>query len=396
MLQNEKTTDSLFEKSSVSNLVRRKSSKIYYAHVKIAGRLVRKALKTPLLTVAKNRLAELIKDERERAEVRQPEVDGKLTFAETTKIYLDRLDGDPDIKPSTKHYRRQCVVAIRKTWPGLDSMEVRKVGKSACEEWARQLRQHGTKFRPQGAKKEHKGISPSRFNNTVTTLRQILAIAVDTGILYVNPTVGIKRARELPKELTLPSRQVFPEFVRLIETSGAAQAKDSADFVRGLAFSGCRKGEANRICWRDVEGDKGELVVRGDPVTGTKNWEIRRVPMIPELKELFASMRKERADEPLDAPVFRVRECQKSLNRAAKLLGISRITHHDLRHLFATTAIESGIDIPTVSRLIGHKDGGVLALKTYGHLREEHAKEAALKIRFCPREPLALPAPTTE
>jgi integrase len=105
--------------------------------------------------------------------------------------------------------------------------------------------------------------------------------------------------------------------------------------------------------------------------------------MIPELKTLLSSMRQTRPDDAPDAKVLQVRECQKSMDRAAVLLGIPRITHHDLRHLFATTAIESGIDIPTVSRLLGHKDGGVLAMKTYGHLRQEHAKAAVQKIKFC-------------
>jgi hypothetical protein len=115
------------------------------------------------------------------------------------------------------------VVAILKTWPGLGNMEVRKLTKVNCHEWAHRLRQHGTKFRPPGAKKERAGISPSRFNNTVTTLRQILSIAVDRGILFLNPVTGIKRARELQKELTLPSRAHFPEFVNLIDKSGAGQ-----------------------------------------------------------------------------------------------------------------------------------------------------------------------------
>ena len=382
MKHKKKTSDSPFERSSISNLVRRKSSKIYYARVRIGGRLVRKALDTPLLSVAKNRLAELVRSERERAEVFQPSIDGKMTCAETTKIYLDRLEGNPDVKPATKKYRRQCVLAIQRTWSGFNETEVRKINKTACHEWARLLRKDGTKFRAPGSTRPHKGISPSRFNNTVTTLRLILNVAVDMGILYVNPTTGIKRAREIPKELTLPSRDIFPEFVRLIETSGAAQAQDCADFVRGLAFSGGRKSEVNRITWHDAEDYGEELMLRGDPETGTKNWEIRRNPMIPELKELFSSMRKGRENEPKDAPVFRVKECQKSLNRAARILGIPRITHHDLRHLYATTAIECGIDIPTVSKLLGHKDGGVLCAKTYGHLREDHAKAAAQKIRF--------------
>jgi hypothetical protein len=31
-------------------------------------------------------------------------------------------------------------------------------------------------------------------------------------------------------------------------------------------------------------------------------------------------------------------------------VGLSKLTHHDLRHLFATRCIESGVDIPTVAR----------------------------------------------
>ena len=114
-----------------------------------------------------------------------------------------------------------------------------------------------------------------------------------------------------------------------------------ADFASGLAFTGCRVGEAREIAWRDVDFDAGEIVVRGDAETGTKNWELRRVPLIPDARALFERMRSERAGEPLDAKVFRVRECQKALDRACKKVGADRITHHDLRHLFATRCIES-------------------------------------------------------
>ena len=58
--------------------------------------------------------------------------------------------------------------------------------------------------------------------------------------------------------------------------------------------------------------------------------------------------------------------------------------HGDLRHLFATRCIESGVDIPTVSRWLGHKDGGALAMKVYGHLRDHHSVEMAKKVRFEP------------
>jgi hypothetical protein len=69
-----------------------------------------------------------------------------------------------------------------------------------------------------------------------------------------------------------------------------------------------------------------------DPMGATKNSEVRRVPMVGQAPSLFARMRAERSGEPKDAKVFRVRECQKAMNRAANLVGMERITHHDLRH----------------------------------------------------------------
>jgi len=151
-----------------------------------------------------------------------------------------------------------------------------------------------------------------------------------------------------------------------------------------LAFTGCRKGEAGQIAWQDVDFDAGEIVVRGDANTGTKNGELRRVPLIPDARALFERMRGDRSGESLDAKVFCVRECQKALDRACKKVGVDRITHHDLRHLFATRCIESGVDIPTVSRWLGHKDGGALAMKTYGHLRREHSIAQAQRVSFTP------------
>ena len=46
------------------------------------------------------------------------------------------------------------------------------------------------------------------------------------------------------------------------------------------------------------------------------------------------------------------------------------------------SCIEAGIDIPTVAKWLGHRDGGALAMKVYGHLRDEHSKEAAKKLAF--------------
>src|SRR5436305_10759778 len=104
--------------------------------------------------------------------------------------------------------------------------------------------------------------------------------------------------------------------------------------------------------------------------------------MIPDARALFQRMRDERADESPNDKVFRVNEAQNAINSAVRKLSLPRITHHDLRHLFATIGIEAGVDIPTVSRWLGHKDGGALAMKTYGHLPREHSLAQAQRVTF--------------
>jgi integrase len=107
----------------------------------------------------------------------------------------------------------------------------------------------------------------------------------------------------------------------------------SADLVEFLAYTGLRvKSEAAHITWGDCDFERGEIVVRGAPGTGTKNHESRRVPMIPDCRRLLERLRADQGTISPDNPVMRVRECQGAITRACKALGISRITHHDLRH----------------------------------------------------------------
>ena len=203
-------------------------------------------------------------------------------------------------------------------------------------------------------------------------------------MIYSNPAATLKRAAIRRKEIALPTIDKFNALVAEMRAGRSRDSRNCADFALGLAVTGMRKGEANALEWRDVDFEVGEIVVRSDPQTGTKNWELRRLPLIPDAHDLFQRMRSERADEPSDAKVFGVRESQKALDRACRKVGTERITHHDLRHLFATRCIERSVDIPTVSRWLGHKDGGALAMKTYGHLRQEHSMAQAQRVTFAP------------
>jgi len=104
-----------------------------------------------------------------------------------------------------------------------------------------------------------------------------LDIAVEAGARYDNPAIHIKRKKIRQKLLQLPSQEKFPELVATIRKADGAWGKKCADLVEFLAYSGCRKGEAARVEGQHCDFAKGEITILGDPVTGTKNWEIRRV-----------------------------------------------------------------------------------------------------------------------
>ena len=146
-------------------------------------------------------------------------------------------------------------------------------------------------------------------------------------------------------------------------------SRDCADFVEGLAYSGMRKGEANALEWRDLDFTASEIAVRGDAVTGTKGGQgWRRVPMIHDARTLFERLRSERADESLDAKVFRVSECQKALDRAGRMATLIASHITTCGTLFATQCIESGVDIPTVSTLVrppGRRRAGDEDVRTF-------------------------------
>jgi integrase len=343
-------------------LVRYVPSGKIYARFRVRGKLIQKSLKTDRVSVAELRLGDFMKTERAKAEGLKAEARGKMKFRDALQIFLNRLEDNYTVKPRTKDYYKERVNALLKSWPELDDLDVAKISKADCANWAANYRKQS---------------SASAFNNTINVLRQVLKIACEAGARYENPASTIDRSAIKPKQLKLPEAGKFLEFVSAIENSKVNSCYLAADLVRFLAFGGFRKNEAAHVTWADCDFNRGEILLRI-----TKNGDARRVPMIAEMRALLEKMRAERRDEPPDAAVMKIRECQGSMNKACKAIGIPRITHHDLRHLFATRCIESGVDIPTVSRWLGHRDGGALAMKVYGHLRDQHSTEMAQRVSY--------------
>lgn len=360
-------TKPLWDATAVQNLVRYRPAGTYFARFRVNGKRVWKSLETTVFSVAKQRLPEMMREHRAKFESVAAVATGKMTVHDAAQVYLEKVHANVSLKPRSKDYRDGLIDFIDRSWPALAGTDVRKVSERDCQDWL-------VRFQ--------KLYAPSVVNNAIGTLRGVFAEAVGSGARFGNPAENLSRVRIRAKRLELPSREEFLRFVEEIRTAGARQSKDCANLVRFLAYSGLRIGEVKFVTWADAKFDRHQLHVRGDPVTATKNGETRYVPMIPELEQMLTDLRKERATEAPTATVMRVFECQNSMTHAAAKIGMKRITHHDLRHLFATICIESGVDIPTVSRWLGHKDGGALCMKTYGHLRQEHSVAQARRVSF--------------
>lgn len=359
------TQRSLWENSPTANLVRYKPSGVYFVRARIGGKLIRKSLETPVYSVAQLKLADELKKHRKLAEL-HTKAAGKMTFGQAMELYKADLAAVADIKQRTRDYYQERLNALLKSWPELKKTDVRKITVDDCRAWAGRF---------------NDGISPTAFNNTIAVLRNIIEIAIKKGVRYGNPAMEIKKARVTIPHLDLPTRDQFLKFVDAIDNAGVCSCRVAADLVRFLAYGGFRKKEAAHITWGDVRfndvGNGGEIIVRE-----TKNGETRTVPMIPPMVELLKQLRADRPAEPPEAPVMKVKECQISMDKAAKQVGMTRITHHDLRHLFATTCIESNVDVPTVARWLGHQDGGVLAMRVYTNHRQKHSEQQARRVTF--------------
>jgi hypothetical protein len=110
-------------------------SRTHFARIRIRGKLIVRSLKTDAISVAKLRLADLEKEERQAAEHRHLASTGRMTVGDCIAPYRQRLQSDPVIKPKTKVYYQERITALLKSWPGFERMDVRRISKSDCQQW---------------------------------------------------------------------------------------------------------------------------------------------------------------------------------------------------------------------------------------------------------------------
>lgn len=336
------------------NLVRHSSGN-YYLRAKIDGKVIRVGLKVKSL-----RLAKLKRDEKLnelRADSGMPMPSGVNTLGDCLTLAAERICCQANIKASTLKYYRQLEAKLRGSIP---------TAKAPAAWRADEVLKWWQRFSA--------SMAPTRANNCLRILRDLFGVAIAAGLRRDNPSTPLKRRRVKATGLShLPSREEFERIVESIRGQKKRSSEESADFVEWLAWSGMRISEACAFCW---EHESGQWLTVTGGETGTKNGRQRNIPKFEALKRILDRRRYPGCT----GPVFSIKTPRIALDNACERLGIPHIRIHDLKHLFMTTGIENGIDVPTMSKWGGHQDGGVLAMKTYGHIRDEHSLQAAKKM----------------
>ncbi len=218
--------------------------------------------------------------------------------------------------------------------------------------------------------------APGGANHALVILSGILNHAIVCGHITMNPARGVRRnpRRKMTRFL---SRE---EICRLHAVLDACVSErpvkaPTADIIRLLLLTGCRRGEIVNLQWREVGKDILELI---DSKTGS-----RTVFLSPKAKAVID--RQPRSDSPWVFPTPFNREKPRSVDSVDRLwrivrkqAGIEDVRLHDLRHSVASQAVLEGIPLPVVARLLGHSQ--VSMTLRYAHVAEREVEATAERV----------------
>lgn len=338
-------------------------------------------------------VAELNRLRTHRADDELPKLGRTPTFADYADAYLVQSRAGGEKKTSTLDKEEAIIDLWKKQLGGIRLDKIRPVHVAGLMN-----------------KRLASGITKRTAKIDIIVLRNVLKQARDVDELISELPVPPGLNRKLKS--VPPKRELFtPDDLDRLCVAALAKKPDGSavtkngvqfcDYVRLMAYSGARRNEALALSWADVDLRQEKLTIerqagenaKGDlpqQDTTTKNSTPRTVDFNPALKNLLLEMRTRRAQDSKwlfpspqrgnkDIHAMSFRESMELARVHAKLQAVG---FHDMRHLFISYCVMSGIDYMTIAKWVGHKDGGILIGKVYGHLAETHTKEQAQRVTF--------------
>lgn len=279
----------------------------------------------------------------------------------------------------TRTYDRYSFIAFRRLGAALGGSELGAMT-------ALKLQRFITGLSENGNMKTGEGLSANSVNCVISVLQASLRTAEETGLVSGVAAIRLKRPKLSEKRVECFSIAEQKK----IERAVLSGKKDKLYGILLCLYSGLRIGELLALTWRDIDLVKGVMSVskscydygggqgRTRIIDSPKTARSRRViPLPKQILPLLKAWKKRSSCEYLVAdgtkPVF-VRSYQRTFELLLKKLEIPHKGFHSLRHTFATRALECGMDVKTLSEILGHKNPTV-TLNRYAHSLMEHKKD---------------------
>ncbi len=309
-----------------------------------------------------------------------------ILFSDAAETWL----GTKKEKVKESTYAQYASVVSLHLLPGLGSLALKELTTEKLNSFLNEIRLHG-RTQDQGP------LSDKTVCDIRMILIQVLRYAVSRGMITAVPECDSVTSRHMPPNaLTRQNQQKLLEEIRRWENP----------FVLGVILSlyaSLRIGEACGVRWGDIdvlnqtisvnrtvmriqvidgEGPEKTKVVIGTPKT---DYSRRTVPL-PE--KIFSwLMRFRKSDDCYimtgTTKFMEPRVCRDHFYKLLDRAGLPRCSYHTLRHTYATRCIENGVDIKSLSEMMGHSDVKI-TMQRYVHPSMDSKKEQIRKLpTFC-------------
>lgn len=242
-----------------------------------------------------------------------------------------------------------------------------------------------------GNKRTGKGLSPNFVKTILSVIQNSLKTAHLVGYLPEYSANKIKRPKIAEKQVDCFTIQEQKK----IEEAALSAKKDKYRGVILCLYTGLRIGELLALTWNDIDFEKSILSVTKTCHDGNENGEHiriidtpktensrRQIPLSKTLVKMLKEMKKKSKCEFVIAdgekPIF-IRSYQRMFELFLKKLKLPHKGFHSLRHTFATRALECGMDVKSLSEILGHKNA-TITLNRYAHSLWEHKAEMMNKL----------------
>lgn len=226
---------------------------------------------------------------------------------------------------------------------------------------------------------------PYQANRTLGVLSKMMKLAETWGVRdkHTNPCEDIERYPEHKRE-RYPTLEELARLGKVLRDSNSE--REAAGCIRLLLLTGCRLSEIQKLKWSYVDFHAGVLRLP-DSKTGAKLVAIGQAMIdVPKTIPRIAGN-----PYVITGKVEgqHLTDMQKPWRRLRKRARLDDVRIHDLRHSFASDALELGEDLPMIGKLLGYTQ--VQTTARYAHLKTTPIRAAVDKVSNAIAAALACP-----